>query len=427
MFGKKKETKENTYFIRSKGYIIYLIIFMGLVALMDQYLSAVVKTTVISNIIDEYFSDISKAEAVVQFGWWEALYLIPTFFIFLLNGLNDIIGRKLSILILILMMGFSSLAIVFFTPSFHLFMLFYSIVTFTTVSNMWSIPISEESPSEKRAKLVSVVYIIGLLPLQAFLPNFLIKTLGVGWKWSYGIMFIFMLPVIILWFFMKETKRYEIIKEEKKNGTKKRHFYGIGTINRKDMKYILISAFIWGCWLTTSFLFYMAGYYFMDIHGFSSGEWSIILFTVLIFTIIGGLIGGWFLDKFGRNSVLSFGCIGLAIFLGCLGFLPRSILPFILPFTGFFISFVYTWIVVFIPEIFPTERRGSCMGWTTTIARVSYIIGPITTAIFLQTFPKMDWFWIGAGLIILLPLVIIIFFKPHETRIEELEMIEVKR
>src|SRR4030042_3410672 len=194
MFGKKKETKENTYFIRSKGYIIYLIIFMGLVALMDQYLSAVVKTTVISNIIDEYFSDISKADAVVQFGWWEALYLIPTFFIFLLNGLNDIIGRKLSILILILMMGFSSLAIVFFTPSFHLFMLFYSIVTFTTVSNMWSIPISEESPSEKRAKLVSVVYIIGLLPLQAFLPTILINTFGLSWKWSYGIIFILMLP-----------------------------------------------------------------------------------------------------------------------------------------------------------------------------------------------------------------------------------------
>ncbi len=149
----KIKTKENTYFVRSRGYIIYLIIFMGLVALMDQYLSAIVKTTVIPNICEEYFSDITKAEAVAQFEWWEALYLIPTFFIFLLNGLNDIIGRKLSILILILLMGFSSLAIVFFTPSFHLFMLFYAIVTFTTVSNMWSIPISEESPSEKRAKL----------------------------------------------------------------------------------------------------------------------------------------------------------------------------------------------------------------------------------------------------------------------------------
>jgi MFS family permease len=67
------------------------------------------------------------------------------------------------------------------------------------------------------------------------------------------------------------------------------------------------------------------------------------------------------------------------------------------------------------------------MGWTTTVARASYVIGPITTAVLLQTFPKMDWFWIVAGLIILLPLLIVIFFKPHETRIEELEIIEEKR
>jgi MFS family permease len=400
---------------------------MGLVALMDQYLSGIVKTTVIPNICDEYFSGITTEEATAQFSWWEAIYLIPTFFIFLLNGLNDIIGRKLSVLILILIMGFSSLAIVFLTPSFHLFMLFYAIVTFATVSNMWSIPISEESSSEKRAKLVSVVYIIGLLPVQAFLPSFLINTLGLGWKWSYGVMFIFMIPLIVLWFFMKETRRYEIIRQEQKKGLKKRHLFGIGTIDRKDIRYIAISAFIWGCWLTTSFLFYMAGHYFMDIHGFSTGEWSIILFVVLIFTIIGGLFGGWLMDKMGRNLVLGVGCVGLAVSLGCLGFLSRNILPFAVPLTGFFISFVYSWIVVYVPEIFPTERRGSCMGWTTTTARVSYVVGPITTAILLQTFPKMDWFWVGAGLIMLLPLAIIIFFKPHETRTEELEIIEEKR
>jgi MFS family permease len=157
---------------------------MGLVAIMDQYLSSV-KMTALPYICGTY--NISTAD----FEWWEGLYLIPTFFIFLLNGLNDIIGRKLSILILILMMGFSSIAIVFYTSTFHLFMFIYAIMTFTTVSNMWSIPISEESTAQKRAKQVALVYVIGLIPLQAIFPPFLINTLGLDWKWMYGVMFIY--------------------------------------------------------------------------------------------------------------------------------------------------------------------------------------------------------------------------------------------
>ena len=102
---------------RSNAYLTYLIIFMGLVAVMDQYISTI-KTTAIPYIIEEYGITAS------QFSWNEAVYLIATFFIFLLNGLNDIIGRKLSILILILLMGLSSLGVVFFTPSLPLFMIF---------------------------------------------------------------------------------------------------------------------------------------------------------------------------------------------------------------------------------------------------------------------------------------------------------------
>ena len=178
--------------VKSKQYIIYLVFFMGVVAIMDQYLS-MVPITYMDSILSEY------GLTAPQFEWWEALYLVPTFFIFALNGLVDIIGRKFSILLLILIMGFSSLAIVIFTPTFHLFMIFYSIVTFTTVSNMWAIPISEESPAQKRAKLSSIVYVIGLFPLSAIIPLYVIPTLG--WKWMYGIMFFFMIrgcPIIIL-------------------------------------------------------------------------------------------------------------------------------------------------------------------------------------------------------------------------------------
>jgi MFS family permease len=67
------------------------------------------------------------------------------------------------------------------------------------------------------------------------------------------------------------------------------------------------------------------------------------------------------------------------------------------------------------------------MGWTTTTARISYVVGPVTAAILLQVFPKMDWFWVVTGIIMLIPICVVAIFRPHETAKEELEDIEVLR
>ena len=404
---------------RSKRYIIYLVVIMGLVAIMDQYLS-MVPITFMDSILNEY------GLLAQDFEWWEALYLIPTFFIFLLNGLVDIIGRKFSILLLILIMGFSSLAIVFLTPTFHLFMVFYSIVTFTTVSNMWTIPISEEAPAQKRAKLGSIVYVIGLFPLSAIIPLYVIPTLG--WKWMYGIMFFFMIPVLVLWFFMKETGRYDVIKEERRLGLKKRHFFGLGTINRCDVRYILFSAAIWMCWLIDSILIIRwMGYYFMKIHGYARQEWLLVFLVSGVLMIIGGVVSGVVMDKIGRKKGFIIGAVGFAISLFLLGFGPVVLLPVMGALTGFFIAFSYAWVIVYIPEIFPTERRGACLGWTTTVARVSYVVGPVLAAVMLTAFPTMEWFWSVAGAIMIIPIILVVLFHPYETRIKELEVIEKQR
>ena len=114
---------------RSRGYIGYLVVLMTVVALMDWYISTI-KTTALPYILKEY------SLTPAQFSWTESLFLIPTFLVFLLNGLNDIIGRKWSIFILILLMGSSCICIVYFTPSFLMFMAFYAVAMLTTVSNM---------------------------------------------------------------------------------------------------------------------------------------------------------------------------------------------------------------------------------------------------------------------------------------------------
>ncbi|MCD4671035.1 MAG: MFS transporter [Anaerolineaceae bacterium] len=405
---------------RNRSYLIYLMIFTGFVAIMDQYISTV-KTTAIPYILEEY--NITASD----FSWLEAAYLSFTFLIFFLNSLNDIIGRKWSQLVLILFMGISSLAVVFFTSSIHFFMIAYTIAMFATVSNMWTIPVSEESPAKKRAKYVSIVYVIGLIPLQALLPPLLMDRMGLNWKWMYGIMFIFMLPLLVMWFFMKETKRFQIIQSERRAGTRKNHFFGVGVINKQDLRYIAISASVWLSWLVYQFLYYWAGYYFMTIKGYTLSQWSMVLLGTLIMAMIGGVAAGSIMDRIGRKPAMIYGSLILVVVVALLGFVEGIFLPITAVVSGFFTSFTYTWIVVYVPEVFPTERRGACMGWTTTVARVSYVVGPALAAVLLKAFPTMEWFWVITGSLMLVPVAIILFSNPQETKTMELEEIEVER
>lgn len=412
--------RETIHKPRSRGYLIYLIIFMGLVALMDQYLSTI-KTTALPYLLDEFKITPSR------FSTLEGIYFIATFFIFLLNGLTDRIGRKFSILVLVLLMGLSSLGVVFWSSNLYVFMAFYTLTIFGTVSNMWTIPISEESPDEKRAKYVSLVYILGLIPLQSLLPMLIIDTLHLNWRWMYGAMGLFMIPLLVLWLFMKETKRFEAIKEERREGIRKNHLFGIGVIDRKDIKYIIISSSIWLCWLTYQFFYYWLGYYFMTLKGYTLTQWSTVLLITLIVAMGGGYLSGWLMDKLGRKPTLVMGYLGLSLVLVGLAFSQGIFLPIFTVLIGFFTSFTYTWIVVYIPEIFPTERRGACIGWTTTAARISYVFGPLLVALLLNLFPTMQWFWVVAAGIILLPIAIVLLFNPTETADKALESIETDR
>jgi len=165
----------------------------------------------------------------------------------------------------------------------------------------------------------------------------------------------------------------------------------------------------------------------MTINGYTLGQWSTVLLVTLIFAMIGGYLSGWIMDRIGRKPALILGCVGLSLVLILMGFGEGFLLPVAAVLMGFFTSFTYTWIVVYIPEVFPTERRGACMGWTTTVARASYVVGPLLTGYVLSLFPTMEWFWVvGAG-VILIPIVIILFLNPTETKMQELEDIEIAR
>jgi len=47
--------------------------------------------------------------------------------------------------------------------------------------------------------------------------------------------------------------------------------------------------------------------------------------------------------------------------------------------------------------------------------------------VLLEAFPTMQWFWVIAGLIMVVPVIIILALNPYETKTRELEEIEVRR
>ncbi|HHD80358.1 MAG TPA: hypothetical protein ENK99_01930, partial [Campylobacterales bacterium] len=100
---------------------------------------------------------------------------------------------------------------------------------------------------------------------------------------------------------MKETGRYATVQAERRAGTRKHHFYGLGVIDKRDLRYIAFSASIWLSWLVYSFLYFWAGYYFMTIKGYTLGQWSIVLLATLIMAMIGGITAGSIMDRIGRK------------------------------------------------------------------------------------------------------------------------------
>ena len=90
---------------------------------------------------------------------------------------------------------------------------------------------------------------------------------------------------------------------------------------------------------------------------------------------------------------------------------------------AFFIGIASAWTMVYIPEVFPTERRATCTGWVSSIGRIAYVAGPALAAVLLKAFPAMTGFWVAAGLVMLVPVGIVWLADPAETSKRELEEI----
>lgn len=403
---------------RSKKYMYYLVSFMGLIALADNYLS-LIEITAIPKIVDQFdFLDLDG------FLFWQGIFGLVAFLVFVIGWLADLWGRKIGILILLILMGGSALLIGFLGKfSFWIFIALYALMILATNVNLWTIPLSEESHPKRRALTGSIAFLIGLIPLYAFIGVSIAES-SLGWPWMYGLMGAFCLLLIIPWFWMKETKRWDANNEELKLKNQKVKFIQtLKTFTKRDWLVVSVTGTIYICW---NIAFKMAtgtvASFYQNIFKFSAIEFEGFLVYAGIATIVGALSIGIIMDKLGRIIAFLFSSIGAAgAYLGLA--LHSNIIFMVLAY--YFMACFLGFLLVFIPEMFSTDKRGTAIGLSLALSRVGYVLGPIIAGaiLYVQNYTQYEILYIVAGAIALVPLLSLLIVK-YEPKGKTLETIQ---
>ncbi|MFX1300555.1 MAG: MFS transporter [Promethearchaeota archaeon] len=408
---------------RSRGYLAFLVLFMGLIGQMDVWLS-LIETPAAPFILAEAGLDLSTQWI---FGFWQGVFGVIVFLVFFIGYFSDAFGRRRGILALVLVMGVPA-GLILLVPApitvgsigWYLFLLFYSIAIMGTTSNLWEIPITEESPAKRRALYGSFAFLISVIPLYALLGQRIIGSFG--WRWGYGIMLFFMIVLLVLLFFMKETQRWTDVQEgraEKRLGI----IEAIRSLGRRDLAYVAVASLVYLMW-TISFKLgtTWSGVFFLSTP--YASQWSLILIIGGLMLPISAVITGFLLERIGRNITLIIGSFGAIIsFVG----LGLAGLPAFFWGVYFFMAMVLAWIYVYVSEIFPTKVRSSSVGIAVTASRLGYILAPlIATMLFLSLPGNWMAFWVVAGVFMLFPLLSFLT-KPYETMGKELETIDKEK
>jgi MFS family permease len=146
----------------SKGYMIFLVILMGLVSQRDSWLS-LIETKAVPGVLASF--GISAGE----FAFKQGIFGIIVFGVFFIAWFADAFGRKRGMMALVLVMGVPAILIVFLSSSVHVFLLLYSFIIMGTTSNLWEVPIAEVAPAKRRGLNGSIAFLIGVVPLYAII------------------------------------------------------------------------------------------------------------------------------------------------------------------------------------------------------------------------------------------------------------------
>ncbi|MFW9823454.1 MAG: MFS transporter [Candidatus Thorarchaeota archaeon] len=372
----------------SKRYFIYLIFVLMLVQILDSY-ATVFPSAIPSAIAGEFLSgkavDVQNSIMALASG----IVSIGMYFLFFSQYLSDRIGRKKMLAITVLGMGLASLGM-FISINFVMYMVFVFFISFFFSSDVWLIYINEEAKPNKRALLSNLILMVGLLgPIIMVISRFIfISETNPFWRGMTFFPMIIGIPLcFIIYFTLKETSRYRIMKE--KGPVLSRSFKNdiisiFKTDNRKPYAFLLMIVFLRGI---SGIYLGLFEKYMSDVGTLTQDQVTIIFFLVIFAVIIAYAINGFLADRIGRKPLLYLWSFIAPISVLIWVFGAHSVNnAFYIVLLGYSLTHISTWgaigiIRLLTIEMLPTDRRGTGVGFRSLIGSIGGTAGLLVSGV----------------------------------------------
>lgn len=372
----------------SKRYFIYLIFVLMLVQILDSY-ATVFPSAIPSAIAGEFLSgkavDVQNSIMALASG----IVSIGMYFLFFSQYLSDRIGRKKMLAITVLGMGLASLGM-FISINFVMYMVFVFFISFFFSSDVWLIYINEEAKPNKRALLSNLILMVGLLgPIIMVISRFIfISETNPFWRGMTFFPMIIGIPLcFIIYFTLKETSRYRIMKE--KGPVLSRSFKNdiisiFKTDNRKPYAFLLMIVFLRGI---SGIYLGLFEKYMSDVGTLTQDQVTIIFFLVIFAVIIAYAINGFLADRIGRKPLLYLWSFIAPISVLIWVFGAHSVNnAFYIVLLGYSLTHISTWgaigiIRLLTIEMLPTDRRGTGVGFRSLIGSIGGTAGLLLSGV----------------------------------------------
>ncbi|MCP4762458.1 MAG: MFS transporter [archaeon] len=411
---------------RSGKYMIFLMIYLILYEVFDTYTTSYY-SAIVSFICEDFGlqlndPDYDFAIAIASIGLYLAIFI---------QMLSDKIGRKPMIIVAFFGMGMSSWllglseSIGSYTFALFLMYLFFS-------SDIWVIVISEEAPTDKRAKYNAIIGVFGMFP-SVLIPILRDLIDPVENNWQIMTYFaIIAMPLAFLGLFLKETQAFKVMKQNKNSTSKYSKDNILKSISKPFTEKNRIKIFVF---ILAGFILGMnfAGYQTVEMlltdtiknlsFNWSDSFWGIfgiddytsyISFAILMSggsSVIFFTLTGILAEKFGRRFVMYI--YNVIFFLSALEiwFVIEffSILPIMVSTMGIMSGYFFFngsfWgngkiLSIFTLESFDTEIRGSVSGWKSLAKALGLTLGALFTGLLRSTIPIHLVYVIYAGFLV---------------------------
>ena len=373
----KKKSKNS-----SLSYFKYLILILMLVQILDSY-ATIYPGAMPSAIAGDFLSNYSEKVQNSIMALAGGIVSIGMYFLFFSQYFSDKIGRKKMLGITVVGMALASLGM-FFSINYIMYMTFVFFLYFFFSSDLWLIYINEEAKPTKRAFYSNIILMVGLVGafIMVVLRLIFITETDPNWRAMTLFPMIIGFPLsIIIFFTLKETSQYQLIKEGRKVESRsfKEDLKSIFKIeNRKYYTWLLFIVFLGGA---SSIYMVLFEKYMDDVGTLTQTQVSIIFILTVFMVIIAYLANGLLADRIGRKPLLYlWSCLApISVIIWVLG-ARSSQNTFLIVLLGYSLTHIAYWgslgiIRLITIELLPTDRRGTGIGFRSLIGSIGGTIG----------------------------------------------------